>query len=396
MTYSYVKDYQPVDLKNSNLFKPIKLNDKITLEHRITMAPLTRFRADDNGVPNKNDWAETYYAQRSVAPGTLIISEGAYVCAQAGGAPNAPGVYTEEQMKEWAKIFAKIHEKKSYIYVQLWNLGRQASPAYLKSQGLKFVGATDNLYMDEQSKKEALDCGNELKGLTLEELEVLKNDYVKAAKNCIEYGADGVEIHSANGYMLNQFLDPLSNQRTDKYGGSIENRSKFVLEVVDAIVDAVGADKVGIRLSPYGTYGTMSGGANPLIVAQFAHIIGELEKRGKEEPSKRLSYIHIVEPRVPNPNFAEGTHEYLDGTNEFVFSIWKGLVMRAGNYALDNKTALKDVNTNDRTLLAYGRYFISNPDLVERLEKGLPLTKYDRDTFYTKESKGYTDYPNFK
>ncbi|KAL6949120.1 hypothetical protein ACO0QE_001610 [Hanseniaspora vineae] len=396
MTYSHVKDYKPVDLKNSNLFKPIKLNDKITLKHRITMAPLTRFRADDNGVPNKNGWAETFYAQRSVAPGTLIVSEGAYVCAQAGGTPNAPGLYTEAQMKEWAKIFAQIHENKSYIYVQLGGLGRQANPASLKTQGLKFVGVTDNLYMDEQSKKKALDCGNKLKGLTLEELEVLKNSYVKAAKNCIEYGADGVEIHCGNGFMLNQFLDSLSNQRTDEFGGSIENRSRFILKVVDAIVDAVGADRVGIRLSPYGTYGTMSGGANPLTVAQYAHIIGELERRAKEEPSKRLSYVHIVEPRVPNPDFLEGTNEYLDGTNDFVFSIWKGLVMRAGNYALDNKTALKDVNTNDRTLLAYGRYFISNPDLVERLEKGLPLTQYDRDTFYTKERKGYTDYPNYK
>ncbi|KAL6941832.1 NADPH dehydrogenase [Hanseniaspora osmophila] len=394
MTYAYDKRYTPINLKDSNLFKSIKVG-KLQLPQRVVMAPLTRIRADDNAVPNKENLAQTYYAQRAQRPGTLIITEATFMSEQAGGYPNVPGIWNDAQVAEWKKIVTKVHEQESFVFVQLWNLGRQASPAYLKSKNLQYLGATDNLYMDEASKKEALDAGNELKGVTKEGISKMIGEYVNAAKKSIESGADGVEIHSANGYLLNQFLDPISNKRTDNYGGSIENRSRFTLEVVDAVVAAIGADKVGIRFSPYGKFGTMSGGDEPLIVAQYAHVIGELEKRAKENPENRLAYVHIVEPRVPSPAFGEGEHEYLEGTNDFVFSIWKGIVIRAGDYALNNTEALKDVNENDRTLLAYGRFFISNPDLVDRLEKGLPLNAYDRDTFYTPGGKGYIDYPNY-
>lgn len=394
MTYTYVKNYTPTDFTGSNLFKSIKVGN-MELPQRIAMAPLTRMRADDSQVPNLDNMAEEYYDQRSQRPGTLIITEATFISPEASGYPNAPGIWNDAQATQWKRIFERIHKNNSFVYVQLWNLGRQASPAYLKSQNLKYVGATDDLYMDESSKKEALDSGNELKGLTKEEIKAMIQDYVKAAKLAIENGADGVEIHSANGYLLNQFMDPISNQRKDEYGSSIENRSRFTLEVVDAVVAAIGADKVGIRLSPFGQFGAMSGGDNPLIVAQFSHVLGELEKRAQENTKNRLAYVHLVEPRVTDPFAAEGEKEYLDATNDFVYSIWKGVVMRAGNYVLDNKTALKDVNENDRTLLALGRFFISNPDLIDRIEKKLPVTAYVRETFYAKGPVGYTDYSNY-
>ena len=166
-----------------------------------------------------------------------------------------------------------------------------------------------------------------------------------------------------------------------------------MLEVVDAVVDAVGHKKVGIRFSPYSLFGTMSGGAEPLIVAQYAHVIGELDKRARD--GKRLAYIHLVEPRVTDPFLVEGEGTYDQGTNDFAYSIWRGPIIRAGNLALHPED-VREMVDNDRTLIAYGRFWLANPDLVKRLEKGLPLNKYDRDTFYSMSEKGYLDYPTYE
>ncbi|CCE61305.1 hypothetical protein TPHA_0A02230 [Tetrapisispora phaffii CBS 4417] len=387
----FVADFKPIALKDTNLFKPIKVGN-CELSHRAILPPLTRMRATHPGnVPNK-EWAADYYDQRSKREGTLLITEGAFISPQAGGYDNAPGVWSEEQLAEWKKIFARVHANKSFIWPQLWALGRQSEPDTLARDGLKYVSASDDLYRDETEKALAIKSNNPQHGLTKDEIKQYIADYVQAAKNVIEAGADGVEIHSANGYLLNQFLDPISNNRTDEYGGSIENRSRFTLEVVDALIEAIGAEKVGIRFSPYGTFGSLSGGAEPLIVAQFAHVIGEIEKRAKE--GKRLAFIHLVEPRVTNPFLTEGEGEYQDGTNDFVYSIWKGIIFRAGNYAY-HPEVVKEVVKDERTLIGYGRLWISNPDLVDRLEKGLPLNAYNRDTFYAMTSEGYLDYPTY-
>ncbi|QLG72993.1 hypothetical protein HG535_0E00770 [Zygotorulaspora mrakii] len=388
---SFVKDLPHIPLGDTNLFKPIKVGNNELL-HRVVMPPLTRMRATHPGnVPNK-DWAVEYYGQRSERPGTLIITEGAFPSAQSGGYDNAPGIWSKEQCEQWEKIFKKIHENKSFVWVQLWVLGRQAFADTLARDGLRYDSASDEVYMSEEQEERAKKSDNPQHGITKEEIKQYIKDYVQAAKNSIAAGADGVEIHSANGYLLNQFLDPISNKRTDEYGGTIENRARFTLEVVDAVVDAIGADKVGIRFSPYGTFGTMSGGAEPLIVAQYAYVLGELEKRAAQ--GKRLSFVHLVEPRVTNPFFVEGQGEYHGGTNDFVYSIWKGLIIRAGNLAL-HPEVVRDMVENSRTLIGYGRYFISNPDIVDRVEKGLPLNSYDRDTFYAMTDKGYTDYPTY-
>ena len=387
----FIKDFKPQSLADTNLFKPIKVGNT-EMAQRIVLPPLTRMRATHPGnVPNK-DWAAEYYNQRSQAPGTMLITEGAFISAQAGGYDNAPGIWSDAQVAEWKKIFAKIHENKSFVWVQLWALGWASYPDTLARDGLRYDAPSANGYMDAESEEKAKKANNPQHSLTKDEIKEYIANYVKAAKNSIAAGADGVEIHSANGYLLNQFLDPKVNQRTDEYGGSIENRSRFALEVVDALVAAIGEAKVGIRFSPYGTFNNMSGGAEPLIVAQYAHIMGELEKRARA--GKRLAFIHLVEPRVTNPFMTEGTGEYHDGTNDFAYSIWKGVIIRAGNLALHPEIA-RELVKDDRTLLAYGRLFIANPDMVERLRKGLPLNKYDRDTFYKMSAEGYIDYPTY-
>ncbi|EDO17969.1 hypothetical protein Kpol_1054p16 [Vanderwaltozyma polyspora DSM 70294] len=387
----FVQDFKPIALKDTNMFKPIKIGNT-ELKHRAVLPPLTRMRAHHPGnVPNK-DWAVEYYNQRSKREGTMLITEGVFPSAQSGGYDNAPGVWSEEQLAEWKKIFAKVHENKSFIWPQLWVLGRQSYADTLARDGLRYDSASDDVYMSAEQEALAKKSNNPQHGLTKDEIKQYIKEYVQAAKNVIGVGADGVEIHSANGYLLNQFLDPISNKRTDEYGGSIENRARFVLEVVDAIVEAVGHEKVGIRFSPYGKFGTMSGAAEPTLLAQYAYVIGELEKRARE--GKRLAYIHIVEPRVTDPFLTEGEGVYLDGTNDFVYSIWKGPIIRAGNFALHPED-VEEMVKDDRTLIAYGRFFIANPDIVDRIEKGLPLNKYDRDTFYAMSDKGYLDYPTY-
>ncbi|SCU80487.1 LANO_0B00276g1_1 [Lachancea nothofagi CBS 11611] len=392
---TFIENFEPVSLKDTNLFKPIKIGNAL-LQHRAVLAPLTRVRAEIPGDVPSRKWSAEYYAQRATFPGTLLIAEGTLISAQAGSAARIPGIWSQEQVHQWKEIFARIHEHQSFAWIQLYAPGRQASPAYLAQQGLQYVGASTGVYMDNASKEEAERVDNQLHGLTKSEIKQYILDFVHAAENSIKAGADGVEIHAANGYLLNQFLDPSSNLRSDEYGGSIENRSRLVLEVVDAVVEAIGCEKVGVRFSPYGTYGTMSGTSDPMIVAQHAHVIGELERRARE--GKRLAFLHVVEPRVINPHYDEDDKKswYKGGTNDFVYSTWGGAIIRAGNYALDPDAARRDVNADNRTLIAYGRLFISNPDLIERLEKGLPLNAYDRSSFYTFTAEGYLDYPKYQ
>ena len=389
---SFVKDFSPVPLGETNLFKPIIVGT-CQLEHRLVMPPLSRFRAKYPGnIPNA-ELASEYYCQRSKVPGTMIITEGVIISPQAGGYDNAPGIWSPEQIEEWSKIFERINSNQSFVWVQLWSLGRQAYPDTLARDNLRYDSASNDTYLDEKFKEAALLANNTQHSLSKCEIKQYIEEYVQASVNSLTAGAAGVEIQCANGYLLNQFLDPKTNTRCDEYGGSIENRSRFILEIIDAVTEAIGSEKIGIRFSPYGTFGNQSGGEEPLIVAQYAHIIGELEKRAKE--GYRLAYIHLVEPRVTNPFLSEADGIYNEGSNEFVFSIWKGKVIRAGDLALHPEVA-KTMIANESTLLAYGRFWISNPDIVSRLKKGLPLNNYNRDGFYTSTEAGYTDYPCYE
>lgn len=360
----------------SNLFKPIKLGS-IELGHRVAMAPLTRHRATGN---QPQDILVTYYGQRASRPGTFLITEGTFISEKASGYPNAPGIYNQEQIKGWSKVFDDIHSKKSYVFVQLWALGRSANKAVLDAKGLPYVSASniaENVVSQDSPKPRAL---------TVAEIKDYVRTYVQAAKNALEAGADGVEIHNANGFLPDQFLHENSNNRTDNYGGSIENRARFTLEIVDALIAAIGTDKVGLRLSPWNVFGDMDPGISP--IPQFSYVLAELEKRGRE--GKRLAYVHVVEPRWIIKKHVNDVQPSA-GSNEFVGVIWKGTLIRSGGYSLE--LAKRDADERDNVLIAMGRYFISTPDLVDRWEKGIPVNKYNRDTFYTSGPEGYIDYP---
>ena len=387
----FVQDFKPQALGDTNLFKPMKIGN-MELEHRAVMAPLTRLRALYPGqIPNV-PLAKEYYDQRSKRAGTFLISEAAVISPQAGGIDDAPGIWNDEQVAAWSEIIKKIHDNGSYIFIQFWALGRHASPNALKRDGLRYVSASDDVYIDDSRQQIAFYANNRQHGLTKEEIKSFVEDFANAARNSIKAGADGVEIHSAFGFFLNQFLDPASNKRTDEYGGSIENRSRIVLEVVDACIEAVGAEKVGIRLTPWARYLGMSGSSDPTLLATFCYVIGELEKRA--QAGKRLAYLHLGEPRVTDPFLTEGKGMEKYGHNDFAFSIWKGPIIRSGNLAL-HPNIVREMVANERTLIAYGRYWISNPDLVDRLEKGLPFNAYNRGTFLGRTAEGLTDYPTY-
>ncbi|XBW35296.1 hypothetical protein QEN19_000864 [Hanseniaspora menglaensis] len=416
--------YTPVDLKTTNFFKPLKLNDNITLQHRGVLAPLTRMRADGDHVlkqttdyTEEEDWknfisdpanktgdkkrglTEEYYHQRSQKKGTLLITEASFISEKAGGYDNVPGIYSEDQVKSFSKITNAVHENESYIFLQLWHLGRAAIPAVLKRDGLDYVSASDvYIHKDDiyETKKSALEFDNPLRPLTIEEIDSTVQDYLNGARNSFKAGFDGVEIHSANGYLLNQFLDKNSNRRTDEYGAqNFENRSRFLFRVFDTLAAEFGADKVAIRLSPYGSFGGMTGGDDIEETESFyTYLFDQFEERRLK--GNGPVYVSLVEPRVANLLLPEGEGE-LDGvSNDLYISHFSGVVLRAGNMALGNAFTKEIVDQNDRTLVAYGRYFIANPDLIERLENEWPLNKYDRSTFYTPDFKGYIDYPYFK
>lgn len=273
--------------ENTKLFKPLKVGST-QLDHRVVMAPLTRFRADFDHVPT--DVMAQYYAQRALVPGTLLISEATFISAKAGGYPNIPGLYTDAQLAAWKKVTDAVHAKGSKIYVQLWYLGRAAHPDPVGSGG----ALPDDKFDYEHDFVSASDVkmyenGPTPRPLTEDEIAATINDYATAAKNAVEKaGFDGVEIHGAHGYLIDQFTQDTSNKRTDKWGGSIENRARFAIEVARAVVSAVGADRTGIRLSPWARF---QGMGMPDPIPQFSYLIHQLRQLD-------LAFLHLVEPRV--------------------------------------------------------------------------------------------------
>jgi NADPH2 dehydrogenase len=347
------------------LFKPIKVGE-LELKHRIAMAPLTRFRAKKGHIPWEK--AAEYYAQRASVPGTFLITEATLISEEAGGYPTVPGIFNDTHVKAWRNITDAVHEKGSFIYAQLWALGRTANKDALASLGHDLVSASD-IPMDEKSPKP--------RSLSTEEVEAYVQQYATAAKFAIEAGFDGVEIHGANGYLIDQFTQDVSNKRTDKYGGSIENRSRFAIEVVRAVVDAVGANRTAIRLSPWSGFQGMR--MEERTIPQFKHLVQNLPQD--------LAYLHLVESRI------QGNVEQEDNEEEslkFATDIFKGPILLAGGFKPDS--AIKTAAQDDRTIIVFGRYFISNPDLVAKVKLGKELTPYNRDTFYSQGEEGYTTY----
>ncbi|OJA14292.1 hypothetical protein AZE42_10488 [Rhizopogon vesiculosus] len=337
------------------------------LQHRIVLAPLTRLRAHDDHVPGPQ--AAAYYSQRGSTPGTLLITEATFISQNAGGSDNVPGIYSDAHVEGWKKITDAVHEKGSFIYLQLWALGRSAKPAVLaKENNSPYVSASP---IPLPGRPE----GEVPRALTRDEIKEYIPAYATAARNAIRAGFDGVEIHNANGYLLDQFIQDVSNNRTDEYGGSVENRARFTLEVVDAVVEAVGAERTAIRFSPWGTFQGM-GMADPN--PQFSYVVEQLRQH-------KLAYIHIVEPEGAERN------------SDFLRDIWGGY---EGNTFIssnghDRKSAIETADKKGG-LVAFGRLFIPNPDLPFRLLKDIPLEKGNQATWYLAGNltpTGYSDWP---
>jgi len=313
-----------------------------------------------------------YYAQRASVPGTLLISEATAVNSRSAALPNTPGLYTEEQINSWKPITKAVHEKGSYIYVQLQIVGRSARPGAVK-RGADVFGPSDIPVSSENPIP---------RPLREEEILQFIQDYRQAAENAIKAGFDGVEIHGANGYLIDQFSQDISNQRTDGWGGSIEKRARFGIEISKAIAEAIGADRVGYRVSPWSKHHGM-GMEDP--VPQFTYLAHELKKL-------KLAYLHIVEARIKG-NADVDSQESI----EWLVDAWENVtpVIVAGGYTLESSKEALDKTYRDKdVLIAFGRAFVSNPDLPFRLEKGLPIAKHIRELFYeVGKPEGYTDYP---
>ncbi|KAI0744235.1 NADH:flavin oxidoreductase/NADH oxidase [Daedaleopsis nitida] len=353
------------------LFSPIQVGD-ITLAHRVVLAPQTRYRADAAHVPT--DLGVEFYKQRASVPGTLLITEATFVSPQASGQPHAPGIWNDEQVAGWKKIVDIVHEKGSYIYLQLWALGRAARPELFRKE------FPDYPYVAASPIPLSTQPDDIPRELTKEEIK----DYVRwhgsAAVNAVKgAGFDGVEIHGANGYLIDQFLQDVSNKRTDEYGGSIENRARFALEVVDAVAAAVGESKTAIRLSPWSHYQDMRMD-DPVPTITYL-----VEKLKEKHP--KLSYIHVVSPGSPG---GEGPKD--PAQSDFIHKIWApGAVITTGGY--DRESGLK-VAEETGQIIGYGRAFTANPDLPFRLRENIPLNQPDYETIYAPMSaKGYVDYP---
>jgi N-ethylmaleimide reductase len=363
-----------------HLFSPLKVGP-YQLKHRLIMAPLTRMRAARPNLTPRPLNAE-YYAQRAT-PGGLIIAEASPVMTTGFGNPGVPGIYSEEQIKGWRVVVDAVHAKGGLIFLQLWHVGRVSHSSFQPGGALPVAPSAvaisaDYKTMTADGKPVAYETP---RALETGEVAGVVEAFRQAARNAKAAGFDGVEVHGANGYLIEQFLQSRSNRRTDQYGGSIENRARFLMEVTQAVIDVWGAARVGVRLSPYGVAND-SGEADPMPL--YTHAIQSLNPLG-------LAYLHFIEPRSSGAGRAEVNHQNVPSAMVLFRPVWKGVLISAGGFT--GESAEGAVAAGHADAIAFGRIFISNPDLPRRLQHGYQLTPYNRATFYGGEEKGYTDYP---
>lgn len=334
------------------------------------MAPLTRCRSVENNVPN--DLMATYYAQRASAG--LIISEATQISTQGIGYPCTPGIHTKAQVEGWKKVTKAVHDKEGMMFLQLWHVGRISHSAY--HGGALPVAPSAIKPSGEVYTFEGMKDYETPRVLSVEEIKEIVKAYATGAKNAIEAGFDGVEIHSANGYLLDQFLRDGTNIREDEYGGNIENRSRFLFEVIEAVIAEIGADKIGLRLSPSGTFNDIKD-SDPQ--KHFTYVCEKLNAYG-------LAYLHIVDA-------LEGDIRH--GANVVELSMlrdaYKGVLITNGAY--DKQRGDTAIQNHQADAVAYGVLFLANPDLLERFKTNAEFNEADPDTFYTQDEKGYVDYP---
>ena len=357
----------------SQLFTPFRAG-ALALGHRVVMAPLTRMRSDPGDRPNA--LMREYYAQRA-SEGGLIISEATPISRQGYGYAGAPGIYDDAQIEGWRAITEAVHARGGQIVMQLWHVGRQSHPDIQPDGQLPVAPSAIQAQGYGYSNKGAVPFSMP-RALELHEISAIVAEFGAGAARAKAAGFDGVEIHGANGYLPDQFLQDGTNKRNDSYGGPIENRARFLLEVTQAAIDAFGADRVGVRLSPSGTYGSMSD-TDPQ--ATFAYAAARLDAMG-------IAYLHVVEPRIKG---TELIAEAEPVAAKHLRTVFGGTLIAAGGF--DGASAEAILAAGEADAVAFGRAFIANPDLPERLRLHHPLTPYDRSTFYGGDARGYTDYP---
>ncbi|KAI0252324.1 FMN-linked oxidoreductase [Lactifluus subvellereus] len=369
----------------SALFQPLRIG-AMNLQHRVVMAPLTRDRANKDHV--HGELAKTYYSQRSSVPGMLVITEATFIAPQAAGYTNSPGIWSDAQIAGWKAVTDAVHANGSFIFLQLWALGRTADPAVLKREGGFDVVAPSPIPLGAVAGDEEQVIPRKL---TVSEIKEYVQLYAKAAENAMEAGLDGVELHAANGFLLDQFLQTVSNHRTDEYGGSLENRLRFPLEVIDAVAKTVGAERTAVRISPWSNYqdernkwSRNMGMKDPLPT--FTTLV---ERIRVAHPN--LAYIHAIEPRfhgpkeprINGPADTDPTQNNAQSNETLRMAAGDIPYVAAGGF--DRASATSAVEKYGG-LVAFGRHFIANPDLPLRLKEGFSLTPYNRGTFYSPEA----------
>ena len=364
-----------------HLFSPLQVGP-YRLAHRVAMAPLTRMRADRSSFVPRALNAE-YYGQRAT-PGGLLIAEATPVMVTGRGNPGVPGIYSDAQVAGWRGVVDAVHAKGGLIFLQLWHVGRVShssfqpggqvpvTPSAVPITGEGMLAMTADGKMVPYETPRALET---------EEVGQVVEAFRQAAVNAKQAGFDGVEIHGANGYLLEQFLQSHTNLRTDRYGGSIENRARLLLEIAQAVTGVWGSNRVGIRLSPYGV-ANGSGEAEPMPL--YSHVVKALDPLG-------LAYLHFIEPRSSGAGRAEVNWQNVPSAMVLFRPLWRGVLISAGGFT--GEAAEAAVAQGHADAIAFGRIFISNPDLPRRLQHGFPITPYNRATFYGGEAVGYTDYP---
>ncbi len=348
----------------------------LTLPHRVAMAPLTRNRAGEGNVPV--DLNATYYRQRASA--ALIVSEATQVAPKGQGYPRTPGIHSDAQVEGWKKVTDAVHDAGGRIFLQLWHVGRISHSSYHDGE---LPVAPSAVQAEGQVITPDLEMVSFETPRPLETREVpqVVEQYRRGAENARRAGFDGVEIHGANGYLIDQFLRSGTNRRTDRYGGSLENRLRFLREVMGAVTEEWPADRVGLRLSPLSPAHGITDETPEATFSGAADTAQEFD----------LSYVHLVEPSEPKPPVAG------DGETARVFAAvreaFDGALVANGNY--DRESATEAIDSGYADLVAFGRAFLANPDLPRRLREGLPINVPDEDTFYNGDERGYTDYPTW-
>jgi N-ethylmaleimide reductase len=356
-----------------NLLKSLDKN--IQLKNRVVMAPMTRSRADNEGNIPTDELHGLYYEQRASAG--LVITEGSQVSKEAVGYINTAGIYSDEQVEGWKLVTKRVHDKGGKIFIQLWHVGRMSHPDFHDGElplSSSALNPNSKSYTPEGFKDTVTP-----KAMTKEDIKSTVKDFQHAAENAVKAGFDGVEIHSSNGYLFQQFFNGTSNNRTDEYGGSIENKARFFFEVLDAIKEVIPQEKIGARFNPSlnGVFGTTM---DEETIPTFEYIIKKLN-------DYNLAYVHLSEPFTDVSEIPFAVTEIA----KHFRPLYNGTLMI--NSEFDQEKGNKVLEEGNADLVAYGKLYISNPDLVERFENNLELAKWDEDTFYVPGAKGYTDYP---